>query len=66
MVLQPHTPALLESDKKVIDLSADFRLYSAKTYKEFYGENHPAQELLEIAQYGLPNHTHSAGRSQNL
>ena len=49
-----YATALLESDKKVIDLSADFRLYSAKTYKEFYGENHPAQELLEIAQYGLP------------
>ena len=49
-----YATALLEAGKKVIDLSADFRLYSSKTYKEFYGEYHPAQELLEIAQYGLP------------
>ena len=46
--------ALLEADKKVIDLSADFRLNSADTYKEFYGEEHPDKELLQTAQYGLP------------
>ena len=46
--------ALLAADKKVIDLSADFRLNSAETYKEFYGEEHPAKELLQKAQYGLP------------
>ena len=46
--------ALLEADKKVIDLSADFRLNSADTYTEFYGEEHPDKELLQTAQYGLP------------
>ena len=46
--------ALLEAEKKVIDLSADFRLNSADTYKEFYGEEHPDKELLQTAQYGLP------------
>jgi N-acetyl-gamma-glutamyl-phosphate reductase len=46
--------ALLAAGKKVIDLSADFRLNSPETYKEFYGEEHPAKELLEVAQYGLP------------
>lgn len=38
----------------VIDLSADFRLRSAETYKEFYGHEHPAPELLPKAVYGLP------------
>lgn len=46
--------ALLEAEKKVIDLSADFRLNSADTYTEFYGEEHPDKELLQTAQYGLP------------
>ena len=39
---------------RVIDLSADFRLRSADTYKEFYDHDHPAPELLSKAVYGLP------------
>ncbi|HEY3861342.1 MAG TPA: N-acetyl-gamma-glutamyl-phosphate reductase [Verrucomicrobiae bacterium] len=39
---------------QVIDLSADFRLRSADVYKEFYGHDHPAPELLDKAVYGLP------------
>lgn len=46
--------SLLEANKKIIDLSADFRLNSPKTYKEFYGGDHPAKVLLKTAQYGLP------------
>jgi N-acetyl-gamma-glutamyl-phosphate reductase len=38
----------------VIDLSADFRLKSAATYREFYGHDHPAPDLLPKAIYGLP------------
>ena len=38
----------------VIDLSADFRLKSADTYREFYGHDHPAPELLKRSVYGLP------------
>lgn len=38
----------------VIDLSADFRLKSAETYKEFYAHDHPAPELLKKSVYGLP------------
>lgn len=38
----------------VIDLSADFRLKSAATYKEFYGHEHPAPDLLNKSVYGLP------------
>ncbi|HAY75864.1 MAG: N-acetyl-gamma-glutamyl-phosphate reductase [Verrucomicrobiota bacterium] len=45
---------LLEAGKKVIDLSADFRLRSPVSYKEYYGEEHPAPSWLKQAQYGLP------------
>jgi N-acetyl-gamma-glutamyl-phosphate reductase len=45
---------LLQQGCRVIDLSADFRLRSAATYKEFYAHDHPAPELLAKAVYGLP------------
>ena len=45
---------LLHAGCIVIDLSADFRLKSAETYKEFYAHDHPAPELLKKAVYGLP------------
>jgi N-acetyl-gamma-glutamyl-phosphate reductase len=45
---------LLKLGCQVIDLSADFRLRSAETYKAFYKHEHPAPELLETAVYGLP------------
>ena len=34
----------LPSHIKVVDLSADFRLFDAATYKEWYGAEHAAQE----------------------
>jgi N-acetyl-gamma-glutamyl-phosphate reductase len=45
---------LLQAGCVVIDLSADFRLKSAETYKEFYAHEHPAPELLKKSVYGLP------------
>ena len=45
---------LLDLGCKVIDLSADFRLKSPVIYKEFYGHDHPAPDLLKDAVYGLP------------
>ncbi len=45
---------LLNLGCQVIDLSADFRLKSPAIYKEFYGHDHPAPELLARAVYGLP------------
>jgi len=38
---------------KVVDISADFRLKDAAVYKEWYGADHPAPEMLEGAVYGL-------------
>ena len=46
---------LLEAGKKVIDLSADFRLNCPETYEEFYGQPHPAPEWLERHPTGCPN-----------
>ena len=45
---------LLEAGLRVIDLSADFRLRDPAVFEEFYGEPHPAPELLQRAVYGLP------------
>jgi N-acetyl-gamma-glutamyl-phosphate reductase len=45
---------LLERGVRLIDLSADFRLRDAEVYREFYGHEHPAPDLLSRAVYGLP------------
>jgi len=45
--------ALLEGGKRVIDLSADFRLKDPSIYKKWYGP-HRFPELLQEAVYGLP------------
>jgi N-acetyl-gamma-glutamyl-phosphate reductase len=45
---------LIQAGCIVIDLSADFRLKSPEVYKEFYGHDHPAPDLLAKAVYGLP------------
>jgi len=45
---------LLEAGSVVVDLSADFRLKDKAVYKEFYGHDHPAPELLAKSVYGLP------------
>lgn len=45
---------LLKAGRRVVDLSADFRLRSAAIYREFYRHDHPAPDLLAQAVYGLP------------
>lgn len=40
--------------KKVIDLSADYRLKDAKTYQQWYKVEHKFQKTLEEAVYGIP------------
>ena len=49
-----YATELLARKIRVIDLSADFRLREASVYEEFYGEPHPAPDLLKTAVYGLP------------
>ncbi len=56
----PHTtamsivPGLLKAKKKVIDLSADYRLKNADDYKKWYGHEHTDTAHLSKAVYGLP------------
>src|SRR5262245_37872296 len=45
---------LLQAGCVVIDLSADFRLKNPGLYREFYGHDHPAPDLLPKSVYGLP------------
>ena len=46
-------PRLLEAGRKVVDLSADFRLHDAAVYEAWYQE-HSCPHLLAEAAYGLP------------
>jgi len=45
---------LVNNGKKVIDLSADYRLRDAKTYEKWYKVPHKFQNTLKKAVYGLP------------
>ena len=45
---------LLAAGARVVDLSADFRIKDADVYREFYGHEHPAPDLLGRSVYGLP------------
>lgn len=47
-------PHLLSAGARVIDLSADYRLNDADSYKQWYGETHRDPERLGKAIYGLP------------
>jgi N-acetyl-gamma-glutamyl-phosphate/LysW-gamma-L-alpha-aminoadipyl-6-phosphate reductase len=47
-------PDMVKKAKKVIDLSADFRLKDPQQYGEWYGHEHSCPELLEKAVYGIP------------
>ena len=46
-------PELLATGKKVVDLSADFRIKDIATYEEWY-QRHSSPHLLDKAVYGLP------------
>ena len=56
----PHTvsmeiaPALLKAGKKVIDLSADYRLKDTQVYEKFYQVKQKDKINLSKAVYGLP------------
>jgi N-acetyl-gamma-glutamyl-phosphate reductase len=50
---QRYVPDLLARGVQVVDLGADFRLKSPKTYATWYGHEHEAAGLLGDAVYGL-------------
>ena len=47
-------PEIISAGKKVIDLSADFRINDGQLYEKWYGSKHTATHLLTEAVYGLP------------
>ena len=47
-------PRFLQAKKKVIDLSADYRLKDISVYEKWYGVKHRSSEYLQEAVYGLP------------
>jgi len=46
-------PSLIKAGKKVIDLSADFRIKDPDTYEKWYGVKHTGKEYIKDAVYGL-------------
>ena len=68
----PHTKAAAsavafrKAGRKVIDLSADFRLKDSAAYERWYGTVHPCPDLLKTAVYGLPESHREAIRSASL
>lgn len=62
----PIVQRVLDAGKRVIDLSADFRLHQAEDYARWYGNTHSAPALLAEAVYGLPELHREAIRQARL
>ena len=58
-----YAKALVAAGKRVIDLSADFRIADLATYVKYYGEHH-APELLSSARFVLPELTPPAWKKE--
>jgi len=58
-----YARALVAAGKRVIDLSADFRVADLETYTRYYGAHH-APELLPQARYVLPEIAGERWRSE--
>lgn len=56
----------LPQNVRVIDLSADFRLYNVETYAKWYGHAHQAVELQKTAVYGLTEHARDKVKNARL
>jgi N-acetyl-gamma-glutamyl-phosphate reductase len=55
--------ALVPAGRKVVDLSADFRIADLATYEKYYGSHH-APELLPSARFVLPELTDAKWKSE--
>lgn len=61
-----YVPKLYEAGLTAIDLSADFRLKNPEAYRIWYGYEHPYQDLIKKAVYGLPELHRSELRGAKL
>ena len=68
----PHTvsmefvPSLIEAGKRVVDLSADYRLKDIALYQKYYNTSHKDQKNLKRAVYGLAEVYHQEIAKSNL
>ena len=62
----PIVAALRRLAKTVVDQSADFRLRDPKGYATWYGDHHPAPELVGEAVFGIPELYRDALRRTRL
>ncbi len=53
-VAADYAQPLIAAGKRVLDLSADFRLRDLGLYKKYYGHDHPAPALAAAARYVVP------------
>jgi len=58
-----YAKVLVPAGKRVIDLSADFRISDLNTYEKYYGKHH-APELLPSARFVLPELTPVAWKTE--
>jgi N-acetyl-gamma-glutamyl-phosphate reductase len=58
-----YAKALVAAGKRVIDLSADFRIADLATYQKYYGEHH-APDLIPSARFVLPELTPPAWKQE--
>jgi len=58
-----YAKTLVPAGKRVIDLSADFRIADLATYQRYYGDHH-APELLPAARFVLPEITPPAWKAE--
>ncbi|MXV78289.1 N-acetyl-gamma-glutamyl-phosphate reductase [Candidatus Poribacteria bacterium] len=53
-VAMTFAPQIIKQGLRVVDFSADYRLYNAETYQDWYDVAHSSAELIQNAVYGLP------------
>ncbi len=53
-VAAEYAQPLIAAGKRVLDLSADFRLRDLALYKKYYGHDHPSPALAAAARYVVP------------
>lgn len=65
-VAMTYAPQIIKQGLRVVDFSADYRLYSAETYQDWYDVAHSSAELIQNAVYGLPERYREKIRSAQL
>lgn len=62
----PVVAELVEAGRRVVDLSADFRLKDPAAYEPWYGFDHPRHDLVKEAVFGLPEKYRSEIKAARL